>query len=70
MVHVKYHKGQQQTGKFKENVWFLAHPVGELLLDYLAYVMPLRQCLLREHFPKGLLTPFLWEKDRKVWPEG
>jgi hypothetical protein len=30
MVHVKFHKGQQQTGRYKENVRFLAHPVGEL----------------------------------------
>ncbi|KAI6854619.1 hypothetical protein KC323_g8705 [Hortaea werneckii] len=35
MIHVKFHKGQQQTGRFKENVRFLAHPIGELLLDYM-----------------------------------
>jgi superfamily II DNA helicase RecQ len=69
MVHVKYHKGQQQTGRYKENVRFLANPVGELLLDYLVYVMPLRQTFLRHHSPKALLPPFLWEKDGKVWPE-
>ncbi|KAI7228335.1 hypothetical protein KC365_g8524, partial [Hortaea werneckii] len=39
MIHVKFHKGQQQTGRFKENVRFLAHPIGELLLDYMV------QCL-------------------------
>ena len=70
MIHTQYHKGQQQTGRFKENVRFLAHPVGELLLDYLVYVMPLRQVFLRQHSPLALLTPFLWEKDGKVWPEG
>lgn len=36
MIHVKYHKGQQQTGRYKENVRFLAHPVGDLLLDYMS----------------------------------
>jgi hypothetical protein len=59
MVHVKIHKGQQQTGRYKENVRFLAHPVGELLLDYLVYVMPLRQTFLRQLAPKALLVPFL-----------
>jgi len=66
---VKYHKGQQQTGRYKENVRFLANPVGELLLDYLVYVMPLRQTFLRSHSPKALLSPFLWEKDGKIWAE-
>jgi superfamily II DNA helicase RecQ len=70
MVHVKFHKGQQQTGRYKENVRFLAHPVGELLLDYLVYVMPLRQTFLRQHSPKALLAPFLWERDGTVWAEG
>ncbi|KAK6439524.1 hypothetical protein LTR95_004275 [Oleoguttula sp. CCFEE 5521] len=70
MIHVKYHKGQQQTGRYKENVRFLAHPVGELLLDYIVYVLPLRQIFLRQQTPKALLCPFLWEKDGKVWTEG
>jgi len=70
MIHVKYHKGQQQTGRYKENVRFLAHPVGELLLDYIVYVLPLRQIFLRQQTPKALLSPFLWEKDGKVWAEG
>jgi hypothetical protein len=47
MVHVQYHKGQQQTGNFKENVRFLANPTAELLLDYIVYVLPLRERFLR-----------------------
>jgi hypothetical protein len=70
MIHVKFYKGQQQTGRYKENVRFLAHPVRELLLDYLVYVMLLRQTFLRQHSPKALLAPFLWERDGKVWVEG
>lgn len=70
MIHVKYHKGQQQTEKYKENVRFLAHPIGDLLLDYIVYVLPLRQVFLRQASPKSLLAPFLWEKNGKVWPEG
>jgi hypothetical protein len=70
MVHVQYHKGQQQTGNYKENVRFLANPIAELLLDYIVYVLPLRERFLRQTSPKALLSPYLWEKDGKVWPEG
>jgi hypothetical protein len=70
MVHVQYHKGQQQTGNYKENVRFLANPIAELLLDYIVYVLPLRERFLQQSSPKALLSPYLWEKDRKVWPEG
>lgn len=70
MVHVQYHKGQQQTGKYKENVRFLPNPIAELLLDYIVYVLPLRERFLRQTSPRALLSPYLWEKDGKVWPEG
>lgn len=70
MVHVQYHKGQQQTGTYKENVRFLANPIAELMLDYMVYVLPLRERFLRQTSPGSLLSPYLWEKDGKVWPEG
>ena len=47
IIHVKYHKGQQQTGKYKDNIRFLAYPISDLLLDYIVYVLPLRQTFLR-----------------------
>lgn len=31
--------------------------------------MLLRQTFLRYYSPKALLSPFLWEKDGKVWPD-
>ncbi|KAK0258860.1 hypothetical protein LTR35_018130 [Friedmanniomyces endolithicus] len=67
---VGYHKGQQQTGRYKDNIRFLAQPIGDLLLDYIVYVMPLRQIFLRQQSPKALLSPFLWEKNGKVWADG
>jgi len=70
MIHVKYHKGQQQSGRYKDNVRFLAQPIGDLLLDYIVYVMPLRQIFLRQQSPKALLSPFLREKNGKVWADG
>lgn len=39
MLHTTYHKGQQQTGKFKDNIRFLPAAVGDLLVDYLVYVV-------------------------------
>lgn len=69
MVHVQYHKGQQQTGNYKENVRFLAESVAGLLLDYIVYVLPLRERFLRQTSSGSLLSPYLWEKDGKVWPE-
>jgi hypothetical protein len=59
MVHVQYHKGQQQIGNYKENVRFLANPIAELLLDYIVYVLPLRQIFLRQVSLKALLSPYL-----------
>lgn len=70
MIHVKYHKGQHQAGRSNENIRFLAHAIGELLLNYIVYVLPLRQIFLRQRSTKALLSPFLWEKEGKVWSEG
>lgn len=69
MIHLQYHKSQQQTGKFKENIRFLAHPISDLLLDYLAYVQPLRQIFLRQASPKAILSPYLFEEGGKVWSD-
>lgn len=43
MVHMKYHKGQQQIGRYKENIQFLADLISSLLMEYIVYVQPLRQ---------------------------
>lgn len=42
MVHVRYHKGQEQQGAGRDNIRFLPQAVGDLLLTFLAYVQPLR----------------------------
>jgi hypothetical protein len=70
MVHVKYHTGQQQTGKYKENVRFLAHPVGELSINYHIYAISLHQIFQHRGSTKAILLPFLQEKDGKVWAKG
>jgi hypothetical protein len=69
MLHTTYHKGQQQTGKFKDNIRFLPAPVVDLLLDYLVVVIPLRQVFLRQSAPHAVISPYLWWQDGKVWAD-
>jgi hypothetical protein len=57
MLHTTYHKGQQQTGTFKDNIRLLPTAVGDLLLEYLVYIVPLREVFLRH------LTPTLETSD-------
>ena len=69
MIYTIYDKSQQQRGQLRDNIRFLSDPVGDLLLDYLVYVVPLRQIFLRHSSPKALVSPYLWSKDGKVWPD-
>lgn len=70
MLHTTYHKGQQQTGRFKNNIRFLPSAVGDLLVNYIVYVISLRQVFLRQSTPDATLSPYLWWKDGRVWTEG
>jgi hypothetical protein len=69
MLHTTYHKSQQQTGKFKDNIRFLPAALGDLLLDYLVYVIPLHQVFLRQSAPHAIMPPYLLWKDSKVWAD-
>ncbi|KFY11379.1 hypothetical protein V492_04495 [Pseudogymnoascus sp. VKM F-4246] len=69
MLHTTYHKGQQQTGKFKDNIRFLPAAISSLLLDYLTWVIPLRQIFLRQSAPHAVISPYLWWKNGKVWAD-
>jgi len=69
MLYVTYHKSQVQWGKYKDNVRFLPDPVGDMLLDFLGWVQPLRQLFLWEEQPGTLLSSFLWHKNGRVWDE-
>jgi hypothetical protein len=49
----------------------LPKDLGDLLLQYLGYVQPLRHVFLRQREPKALISPYLWTTlDGKVWPDG
>jgi Orsellinic acid/F9775 biosynthesis cluster protein D/Helicase conserved C-terminal domain len=69
MFHTTYHKGQQQTGEYKDNIRFLPAAIGDLLLDYLVYVLPLRQVFLRQRAPHATISPYLWSTDGQVWTD-
>jgi hypothetical protein len=46
MIYTQYYKGQQQSGVYKDNIRFLPKAIRDLLLAYIAYVLPLRQLFL------------------------
>jgi len=69
MLHTTYHKGQQQTGKFKNNIQFLSAPIEDLLLDYLMAVISLHQVFLCQFALHAVISLYLWWKDNKVWAE-
>ncbi|OBT81161.1 hypothetical protein VE02_10169, partial [Pseudogymnoascus sp. 03VT05] len=70
MLYVQYHKGQQQSGVYKDNIRFLPKAIGDLLLAYIAYVIPLRQMFLRQQTLGALISPYLWSKlDGTVWAD-
>jgi hypothetical protein len=46
MIYTQYYKGQQQSSTYKDNIRFLPKAIRDLLLAYIAYVLPLRQLFL------------------------
>lgn len=69
MSHTNYGRQQSQQGLYQDSVRFLAQPIGDLLLDYLVYVLPLRQRFARQSSTTGISSPLLWERNGKVWPD-
>ena len=59
MIYTQYHKGQQQSGVYKDNVRFLPKAISDLLLYFAAYIQPLRQLFLRQQKPGALISPYL-----------
>jgi hypothetical protein len=71
MIYVQYHKGQQQSGAYKDNIRFIPKAISDLLLPYIAFVLPLRQLFLRQQTPGALMSPYVWAKlDGTVWADG
>ena len=71
MIYTQYHKGQQQSGVYKDNIRFLPKAISDLLLPFTAFVLPLRQLFLRQQTPGALISPYLWAKlDGTVWADG
>lgn len=68
MIYTTYHKGQAQWGSYKDTVRFATADVGNLMLDLMVYALPLLKIF--EWQEGRLLSPFLFSRDGKVWPEG
>jgi hypothetical protein len=62
MIYTQHDKGQRQSGVYKDNVRFLPQAIRDLLLDYVAYALPLRQIFLRQQTPSAFISPYLWAK--------
>ncbi|OAQ57815.2 DEAD/DEAH box helicase domain-containing protein [Pochonia chlamydosporia 170] len=68
MLHLRYHKSQEQTGKETDNIRFVPSYIADLLVTFLAVVQPLRQTFLRQIRPRALLSPYLWSTlNGDVW---
>ncbi|KAH8749835.1 hypothetical protein BGZ57DRAFT_968312 [Hyaloscypha finlandica] len=61
----------KRSSAYKDNIRFLPKAIGDLLLTYTTYVLPLRQLFLRQQKPGALISPYLWAKlDGTVWANG
>lgn len=71
IIYTQYHKGQQQSSAYKDNIRFLLKAIRDLLLMYIAYVLPLRQLFLRQQTLGALISLYLQAKlDRMVQANG
>lgn len=66
-IHITYHKSQESRGKARDNLRFLPNEIGNLILLYVLYVLPLRKLLLQERYPDKRLSTRLWT-DRRGEP--
>jgi superfamily II DNA or RNA helicase len=69
MLLTRYHKGQQMTRMSRWCVRFLPPAVGEMLVNYLVYVIPLRRYWLKQTTGSEYVSEFLWAKEGKVWKQ-
>lgn len=71
MLNTQYHRGQQQSSAYKDNIRFLPKAIRDLLLQYITYFVPLRQLFLQQQKPGALISSYLWAKmNGSVWPDG
>ncbi|PVH67520.1 hypothetical protein DL98DRAFT_355801, partial [Cadophora sp. DSE1049] len=60
-----------ECGRDKDNICFILKAIGDLVLLYTAYALPLRQLFLRQRKPAALISPYLWAiLDGTVWVDG
>jgi superfamily II DNA helicase RecQ len=70
VLHLVEHKMMSTTGKPVNNIRFLCDELGELLVNYLVYVVPLLESMAWYDGSKSPADAFLWvDADGKRWPE-
>ena len=69
MVYVNHHKSQGHWGQSNDNVRFLPADLGNMLLDFLVFVLPHYSRMIWQVAPGTLLSSFLWVKDEQLWKE-
>jgi len=71
MIHLVEHKMVSTSGRNVNNIRFLCDELGELLVTYLVFVVPLVESMVWQEEPKAHTTNvYLWaDGDGKPWPE-
>jgi superfamily II DNA helicase RecQ len=69
MLKTSYHKNQQRARDSRRTVRFLPPVVGDMLVNYLAYVIPTRRYLLEETTESGYVSEHLWSSEKRPWKD-
>jgi superfamily II DNA helicase RecQ len=71
MIHLLEHKMMATTGRTRDNIRFLCDELGELLVNYLVYVVPLLESMAWQGGSEDCANAFLWvdEKGDRWHPE-
>jgi hypothetical protein len=71
MIHPLEPKMMATTGRTRDNIRFLCDELGELLVNYLVYVVPLLESMVWQGGSKDCANAFLWvdEKGDRWQPE-
>ena len=71
VIHLVEHKMMATTGKTVNNIRFLCDELGELLVNYLVFVVPLLESMAWQEKPKSHdPDALLWaDADGKPWPD-
>lgn len=68
LIHLTEHKMMNTTGKNVNNIRFLPTEAGELLVNYLVYVVPVLESMTWQEGGRARASPYLWsDAEGKRW---